>query len=263
MRRNRETRHRAAPPNRTTTPRVAVATCARQTPASGDRSLSILALAGLAMLLAVALTSGARAAAAAEPASVLSPALQAADKRLAAVHDLRARFRQEKHIALLKRPLVSSGRVLMRDGRVLWQTEAPLANGMLVDAGEIRMYDPGANRLEVYRVEQRFSDMAASPVPRLATLAESFDLEEVQDPDFLVLRLTPRTDLLREQLDEATLSLSLEQGHVTAIEIVDHDGDRTHITFTDVEINQGLDPAELELDMAPGTEIVTPQGGAH
>lgn len=227
---------------------------------------SIAVLVGLAALsILPTLTPSADAVAGddSNAAADLTPPLAAADQRLAAVHDLRARFHQEKHIALLKRPLVSSGSVLMHDGRVLWRTETPLPTAMLVDAGEIRMYDPDAGRLEVYRVEQRFSDMAASPVPRLDSLAEHFELHEIDDPDALVLRLVPRTDLLRDQLEQATLWLHPDDGYVDAIEILDQDGDRTRITFTEVEVNQGLDAAELELDLPPDTEIVTPQGGAR
>ncbi len=225
----------------------------------GSHHASLL-LAACSVLAALTLT-----AAAAEVPSTdvdLSPTLRAADERLAAVHSLRASFEQEKRIALLKRPLTSRGTVSMQNGKVLWQTESPRPSSMLVDDGEIRMYDPEAGRVEVYRVEERFSDMAASPVPRLDVLAKSFEIEEVEEPGALVLRLAPRTDLLRDQLAEATLSLDAELGYVKEIEIVDQDGDRTTIRFTHVEVNPELDPGALTLDVPPDTEVVMPQGDA-
>lgn len=225
------------------------------------RRRGMIVLWGTCAMLA-ALTSGATATDVPVANFELTPTLLAADEKLAAVHSLRADFVQEKRIALLKRPLTSRGTVSMQDGKVLWRTESPRPSAMMVEGGEIRMYDSEAARVEVYRVEERFSDMAASPVPRLDVLAENFEIETAEASGALVLTLSPRTDLLREQLAEATLTLDMDQGYVREIEIVDQDGDRTSIRFSEVEVNLELDPASLELDVPADTEIVMPQGDA-
>lgn len=194
----------------------------------------------------------------------LPPRLAELDRALAEPQDLRARFRQEKRTALLKRPLVSEGAVMTGGGKVLWRTETPQPSTMLVAGGEIRLYYPDAARLEVYRVEERLAEMAASPLPRLATLAENFAIEDRELAEGRIgLTLVPRTELLREQVETAEIVLAPGGSHVEQIEFVDADGDRTTITFLDVETDVGIDAGAMVLEVPAGTEVYAPQGAAR
>lgn len=211
-------------------------------------------------LILSALAAPALLAEAAAETADLPPNLQELDRRMAELTTLQARFAQEKHTALLKRPLLSEGDVLFKEGLVLWRTETPRPSKMLMAGGEIRLYDPDAARLEIFRVEEKLSRMAASPVPSLALLAENFTIEEKatsEDGD-VVLHLVPRTDALREQLEDAEIAIDRERAYVRSIEIRSAGGDRTVIRFTDAAINEELSDEALVLDVPPDTEIVEP-----
>ncbi|MEL7087824.1 MAG: hypothetical protein AAGL98_05180, partial [Planctomycetota bacterium] len=65
-----------------------------------------------------------------------------------------ADFRQEKFTPLLRDPIVSTGRVVMRaekapgGGGSRWDTRDPYASTMIISAGQLRLYYPEQNTLE-------------------------------------------------------------------------------------------------------------------
>src|SRR5689334_19669200 len=99
------------------------------------------------------------------------------DRRAGEVRDLTARFEQQKFTALLKKPLVSSGRVRTKGHVVRWDTEVPEPAVLHSDGREIRMFYPRQHVVEVYPIDKRITDLAASPLPRLAALREHFRIE--------------------------------------------------------------------------------------
>ncbi|MEO1237397.1 MAG: hypothetical protein AAFX76_11475, partial [Planctomycetota bacterium] len=66
------------------------------------------------------------------------------------VESYAADFVQEKFTPLLREPIVSRGRVRIAGGTSRWDTEAPYASTMLIAGGELRLYYPEQNTLEVY-----------------------------------------------------------------------------------------------------------------
>ena len=58
----------------------------------------------------------------------------------AKVHELKSfkcRFRQEKKVSFLRRPLVSTGTIAYRDRHLLWKTESPSEGFLSVDEKEL------------------------------------------------------------------------------------------------------------------------------
>src|SRR5438552_3994802 len=121
-------------------------------------------------LAAAFLIGGALVAPGAPPASPESDELRAKiddiDRRAGRINDLTARFELHKFTALLKKPLVSSGRVRMKGSVVRWDTEATEPSVLHSDGREIRMYYPRQRAVEVYPIDRRLTDLAASPLPR-------------------------------------------------------------------------------------------------
>src|SRR6476661_7617987 len=147
------------------------------------------------------------------------PALRARlddiDRRAGEVRDLTARFEQQKFTALLKKPLVSSGRVRMKGSVVRWDTETPEPAVLHSDGREIRMFYPRQRVVEVYPIDKRITDLAASPLPRLAALREHFRIEAARPAaghagggrdenktDRVSIRLTPTDSFLKEHVDQ-------------------------------------------------------------
>ena len=196
----------------------------------------------------------------------LAKQLEAIDARAGKIKDFTSDFRQEKFTALLKKPLVSSGRVRVSGTVIRWDTETPEPAVLYSDGREVRMYYPGQKLLEVYTIDQRLGDLAASPLPRLSTLREHFSIETSDGKAFktskdrptLALRLVPRQDSLREHVEHVDVLLDTEAAHILELEITDADGDRTHVTFGKVRLDTGVTPADLELSVPADTTVSRP-----
>src|SRR4051812_32568629 len=72
------------------------------------------------------------------------------DSRAAKLTDLSADFEQQKHTTLLKKPLVSRGKVQIAGSTMRWDTTNPEPTVMLLDEKEARLYYPKQSTLEIY-----------------------------------------------------------------------------------------------------------------
>ena len=203
----------------------------------------------------------------------LAALLEDIDRRAGRAADLAGRFRQEKHTALLKRPMVSAGRIRMKGPVVRWDTESPEPGVLYSDGREIRMYYPRQSTVEVYPIDQRLSDLAASPLPRLAVLRQHFRIEPAPpdpqrgtrrpDPEQLEIRLTPNDTYLAQHVEEVRVTLDTAAARVTAVDMLDTDGDRTLIRFTDLKTDTGIRDRDLDLVLPAGTKVSRPLDGVQ
>ena len=200
--------------------------------------------------------------------SVLWHRLSEIDNRAASVKTLSARFDQQKFTTLLRRPLVSSGQVRVSGSVMRWDTQKPEPNVLLVDPHEARFYYPTQKALEIYPLDERLGELAASPLPRLELLRARFSFEQVPvselDPAadasrFVALKLTPTDPSLREHVRQVRVLLDARQACIVKAEITDGDGDRTTLSFSDVHINP--DVGDLTLKVPPGTAVARPLEG--
>jgi outer membrane lipoprotein-sorting protein len=89
--------------------------------------------------------------------------LQDIDARAAQVQDYTAHFEQHKYTALLRKPLISSGTVRKLGPVDRWDTEKPEPAVLHADGKEVKLYYPKQNLVEVYPIDKRMADLAASP----------------------------------------------------------------------------------------------------
>src|SRR5687768_12152207 len=126
------------------------------------------------------------------------------DARAAKIEDLTAEFEQQKFTAMIKKPLISAGVVAVRGSAMVWNTRKPEPSRLQIDPREVRIYYPAQKTIEVYQVQQKLGQLAASPVPRLAVLREHFtfapiavsELGERDDNQFFAVRMTPADEEL-------------------------------------------------------------------
>ena len=175
------------------------------------------------------------------------------------VETYRADFTQEKITPLLRDPILSSGTIRVAGGVARWDTLEPYPSTMLISQGELRLYYPEQKTLEVYDLGERLDAMAASPIPDLELLRESFSLESVERGDEAVqMRLLPREEELQENVSEVRVTLDPTRGVLTGIEITDPNGDLTVLKFEEMTLNPELSADELALEVPVGTKVVKP-----
>ena len=128
------------------------------------------------------------------------------------------------------------------------------------------MFYPGQKLLEIYTIDQRLGDLAASPLPRLQTLREHFSFQRSDTKSFkppkgrqvLSLNLIPLDASLREHLDEVNVLLDVEAAHILEMEMIDADGDRTHVLVSAVRLNTNVKPGDLKLSVPADTIVSRP-----
>ena len=162
---------------------------------------------------------------------------------------------------LLKKPLVSKGRVKVMGLRTRWDTTGPHATTLFTDDKQVALYFPLRKTAEIYPIDRRLRPLIVSPVPRLATLKRSFRIEQVANTpsaELLLLSLTPKDDALSEFIEEVRVQVDLSIGVARRFEMIDPDGDRTVIEFADIRTNVGLNGRDVSWSFPPDTHIVHP-----
>jgi outer membrane lipoprotein-sorting protein len=200
----------------------------------------------------------------------LKARLEAFDAKTREIEDLSARFEQEKHSALLRKPLVSRGRVRVKGDVIRWDTREPIESVIHMDDRQARIYYPDQNSLEVYPLVADLRFLAGSPVPRMAELEEHFDITECESDglekaiaeraDSLVVALKARDERLASRVSRIRLVLDERAGVMRLFELTDPSGERTLIRFTEIKVNLGLDVEDVALDTPAETKVSYPLG---
>ena len=189
--------------------------------------------------------------------------LESLAEKSAEIRDLTARFEQRRFTPLLKRPLVSTGRIWFKEGRMRWETDKPHPSVTVVDSGDLRVYYPQHRKLEIYRIEGSIGELARGPTLKPQVLLKYFHIERLPaEPSDgrCVVQLTPLEKSTREQLRRIVVHLDHESGLIRQLDWTDSDGERTYITLTEMNANAGVTDEELELRVPPGTKTVRPLG---
>ena len=173
---------------------------------------------------------------------------------------LQADFRQEKTMALLANPEVSSGTfVYSKPNSVLWSYATPKRVQMLIAGGVLTTYYPELNkaeRLDVKRFEDRiFRYMAATGA--IDELSRYFDFtftNKPSEPTFL-LDLKPKTGAVARRVQRIKLWIDKQSFLTTRIEYIEGDGDVTRYEFTKIRLNQPVEQSRFVLNLPPTVKV--------
>ncbi len=195
----------------------------------------------LAAALCAALAMPLSAAKAAAPTS-LDEVIKKVQEQQHKVTTLQADFRQEKELALLSKPEVSTGKfVYGKPNNVLWSYDAPKRVQMLITNGTLTTYYPELNkaeRIDVKRFEDRiFKYMGASGA--IDELGRYFDFtftNKPSEPTYL-LDLKPKTGAVAKRVQRIKIWIDKTSYLTTKIEYVEGDGDITRYEFRNIRVN--------------------------
>jgi outer membrane lipoprotein-sorting protein len=186
-----------------------------------------------------------------------------------AIKDLRADFVQAKQSALLRKPLVSRGHVLAKGDTSMWQTDGPEPTQMTCNPRQLRLYYPDRHVVEEYPIASRLGMLAASPLPSLDVIQQNFKvLPDAGDglpaptgaSGLVAVRMTPATDDVGRYVDHARVLLDPQRGLVLVFEMVDPDGERTVIRFSNVQTDAGITDADVQLHLPTDVKVERPLG---
>ncbi|HEX8620064.1 MAG TPA: outer membrane lipoprotein carrier protein LolA [Thermoanaerobaculia bacterium] len=173
---------------------------------------------------------------------------------------LQADFRQEKELALMAKPEVSTGKFLFsRPSNVLWTYEAPKRVQMVIANGVLTTYYPElgkAERIDVKKFEDRiFKYMGATGA--IDELARYFDFTftDSKSKPVYVLDLTPKNKAVAKRVQRIKLSIDKKTYLTSRIEYVEGDGDVTRYEFTNLRVNEPVPPARFALALPANVRV--------
>lgn len=173
---------------------------------------------------------------------------------------LQADFRQEKELALLAKPEVSTGTfVYSKPNNVLWTYDAPKRVTMLIAAGKLTTYYPDLSKAETVDVK-RFEDRifkymgATGAIDELARYFDFTFTDNAAQPSFL-LDLTPKTRVVARRVKRIKIWIDKKSFLTNRIEYTEGDGDITRYEFANVKINAPVAQSRFTLNLPPGVRV--------
>ena len=173
---------------------------------------------------------------------------------------LQASFRQEKEMALLAEPEVSTGTFsFSTPSNVLWAYDSPKRVQMLIADGTMTTYYPDlrkAETIDIRKFEDRiFKYMGASGA--IDELARFFDFtftDNAKSSTWL-LDLTPKNRAVAKRVKRIRIWIDRETYLTTKFEYVEADGDLTRYTFENLRLNQPIEQARFTLALPSNVKV--------
>jgi len=199
----------------------------------------------------------------AESRDALDRFLAAWADRMKDLKTLEVRFRQEKKLRILRRPLISRGTILLSvpDRRLLSTVagdDGKPETVIAAKADRVEIYYSALRRLEVYDLGAGAAPPVAFPGlgGDVAALKRDYEVRLERGPGGDRLTLVPRdaASPIRE------LRLLLADYKPKELVQVDRSGDSVRLEIEEFRMNPPLSAADLKLEVPPGTEEVHPLG---
>jgi outer membrane lipoprotein-sorting protein len=175
-------------------------------------------------------------------------------------NSLEADFRQEKVLALLASPEVSTGHfVYSKPNNVLWHYDAPKRVEMLITNGTLTTYYPDlrkAETIEVKRYQDRiFKYLGASgAIDELAAFF-NFTFSNRADLPQYVLDLDPKSKGIAKRVRHIKIFIDKKTYLTTKFEYTEGDGDVTRYEFLNLKINGPVAQNRFTLNLPPNTRV--------
>jgi outer membrane lipoprotein-sorting protein len=157
--------------------------------------------------------------------------------RLVKTEITEGRFRQEKNLKVLKKPLISTGTFIYHRSRgVIWQTLTPVPSVLLVN--QTRLMTAQGEQALPPAFGRVFTAMFGGDVQ---AMKEGFDISGTNDKTAWKLQLKPKDALLQKIIVDMQLTGGKE---LQRIDIKEANGNFTRITFDQITHPETLTPAQ-------------------
>src|SRR5436305_5254981 len=173
---------------------------------------------------------------------------------------LQADFRQEKTLALMAKPEVSTGRfIYSKPNNVLWTYDAPKRVTMLIANGFLTTYYPDlkkAEQIEVKRYQDRiFKYMGASGAIDELGAWFNFTFTNTSNKPYYVLDLDPKSKTIAKRVRHIRIFIEKKTYLTTEFEYTEGDGDKTRYEFTNVKVNAPVEQSRFTLQLPSSVRV--------
>jgi len=174
-----------------------------------------------------------------------------------------ANFQEQRFLRLMKKPIVSSGRVWFQPPNKFRREAGGNSSSLTVSDGhQLWIYYPNFKSAERYSIGSRSpldSIIAAiNSALNLENVENTFDITGAKIDNGYELTLTPRTPAMKRIFQKLNLHID---GNLRAerTEMLQVNGDRIVTSYSN-QTRAPLPPSTFEFTPPPGTEVSTPLG---
>ena len=178
----------------------------------------------------------------------------------ARTNTLQAEFRQEKVLALLAKPEVSTGMfVYSKPNSVLWNYDSPKRVTMLISKGMLTTYYRDLNKAETVDVK-RFQDRIfkymgmSGAIDELGRYFDFTFTDNAASPSY-ILDLTPKSKVVANRVRHIKIAIDKRTYLTDKIEYVEGDGDVTRYEFKNIKINQPIEESRFTINLPSSVRV--------
>lgn len=168
------------------------------------------------------------------------------EKTVSGVKAVASEFRQERRLAMLKEPALSSGRFYYeKPDKLRWEFIDPVPSGFLVNGKLAKQWKGKDNPGEAFDIQQNpvirliVDQIVAWTKADFVWIEQRYSIAVVKDNP-IVLKLIPRSSKEKKYIDYLLISFEIDTEYVNAVEIIERGGDSTSIKFVHMVVNGPL-----------------------
>lgn len=171
--------------------------------------------------------------------------------------DFTGDFKQDYHYKTFNRTVVSTGTVaFQKPARMRWEYLTPSKRSFVLSADRIYALDPEAQTLTKASLPTSQLSASVTFLWGKGKLGDEFDISRTECKECLgtLLTLVPKKPDARFR--EVQLDIDPKTAQVRRSIVIDPDGSRNAITFSNLKTNVGLPKETFQLTPPPGTQII-------
>jgi outer membrane lipoprotein carrier protein len=148
----------------------------------------------------------------------------------------------------------SSGKVwIQRPGLFRWEYNEPYPQVIVADGRRVWIHDPELDQVTIKRADETLGNAPAKILSGKNPLTRDFKLNEINREDNLHwVTLTPK----QEDSDFAEIAVAFDASGLSQLELKDNLGQRTLISFHQLNANSTIDPSTFYFTPPPGTDVI-------
>lgn len=148
----------------------------------------------------------------------------------------------------------SGSLVLKRPGHLYWHTEPPMEQLLVANGEKVWLYDPDLKQVTIQAMDPRLTHTPALLLSgNVSDIAESFAVSHWREAGGLVhFQLLPKSpDTLFDKL-----TVSFQHGVISAMQLADSVGQKTHIRFMDVQLNLPVAEDQFVFEVSSEMDVI-------
>ena len=186
------------------------------------------------------------------------------------LHSWSGDFTQTRTLKVLNQPLVSTGRVWVTPNEFRWELGQPVQTIVLRQPDQLLIIYPRLKQAEKYPlgavptgpIKDALALLDATLPRDRATMEKNFRLLSAAETNaVLQMTLQPKSESARKFIGEIVIGFHTNDFTIAATEMKFADGSSLRNDFTNVVLNQPIDPAQFDAKLPPDYTVVEPLNG--